>query len=481
MRSDAQAQPNSGRLRLLNRPLSTQFVVLGIISLVLLLALGILSAMVVTQARATETLLNYNYYDEQRVMFQLDRELMRLRIKLASPPEETSEKAINTQVDLVGSRLAVLDFPLVQIALSPALVERNQAIATDWEQIEPDVRAWAADTSNLTLRESLRQRASDLEQQVLTSEINYSRARSIAVASFVRANQLLLLAFAIGALVLVIAVIVVGAIFYRIVKKTQQAEADRKANRLKDQFMAVMSHELRTPLNAIIGFLGIMKMTGNLEERNLYMVDRARANAERLLALINDILDISKIEAGKLVLVMSPVSPRKISDHWKSQMEVLAKQKNLEFSVIIDEGLPATIDVDEDALTKIATNLLSNAFKFTEKGSVTLNLLRGAPNQWIIRVTDTGIGIPEDAQGLIFESFRQVDGSIRRVYGGSGLGLSIVQRLCQAMGGTVTVESTVAKGSTFTVTLPLVVPSVKPVAPKTDLNPRPAGVAAPSK
>jgi signal transduction histidine kinase len=227
-----------------------------------------------------------------------------------------------------------------------------------------------------------------------------------------------------------------------------------EASRLKDEFLAVMSHELRTPLNAIIGFQGILLMNGKLEERATHMIQRAQANAKRLLSLINDILDISRIESGRLQLTPVDVSIAQSLEAWRAEMSVLAEQKGLAFSVNVDQSMPAKIYADEDAVTKIVTNLVGNAFKFTEQGEVVLDLRR-SNGDWIIKVSDTGIGIPVHMQQIIFERFRQVDGSAKRKYGGSGLGLAIVYNLCKAMNGTVTVQSVPNKGSTFTVTLPL--------------------------
>jgi len=226
-----------------------------------------------------------------------------------------------------------------------------------------------------------------------------------------------------------------------------------EANRLKSEFLAVISHELRTPLNAIIGFLGIMLMSGELSERNSHLAQRARANSERLLNLITDILDISRIEAGRLQLYPVHVPLRDLIEKLSDQMSVLAEEKNITFSVHVEADVPETIYADEDALTKIITNLLSNGFKFTEQGGVGLYVAYAA-EQVTIRVKDTGIGIPAHMQAVIFDSFRQVDGSITRKYGGSGLGLSIVYHICNAMGGTIRVESMVDRGSEFIVTLP---------------------------
>jgi signal transduction histidine kinase len=173
-----------------------------------------------------------------------------------------------------------------------------------------------------------------------------------------------------------------------------------------------------------------------------------------LLALINDFLDLSRIESGRMELVNQPISPTKLVDKWKTQVGVLAEQKKLEFVIEIDPQLPPEILGDEDALSKIAVNLLSNAFKFTSQGQVSLNLAR-QEETWSIEVTDTGIGIPPHAREYIFEEFRQVDGSSKRQFGGTGLGLAIVQKLARLMGGNVSLKSEMGKGSTFTVVLPL--------------------------
>ncbi|NLX11900.1 MAG: HAMP domain-containing protein, partial [Chloroflexi bacterium] len=244
----------------------------------------------------------------------------------------------------------------------------------------------------------------------------------------------------------------------RVRDRTQQLELAtreaREANRLKDEFLAIMSHELRTPLNAIIGFQGIMEMMGDLSEKNVQRVKRTRANAERLLHLIDDILDISRIESGRLQLVPSEIEIRDLVDGLRTQMDVLAAEKSLLFRVEIDDNVPETIWIDEDAITKIITNLLGNAFKFTHKGEVGLHVGR-EDDTLLIHVYDSGIGIPAHMQEIIFERFRQVDGSTKREYGGSGLGLAITRQLCSALGGSVRVESVPNEGATFIATLPL--------------------------
>jgi signal transduction histidine kinase len=234
----------------------------------------------------------------------------------------------------------------------------------------------------------------------------------------------------------------------------------KESARLKSEFMSTMSHELRTPLNAMIGFCGILLegMGGEIDEDARHMIERVNSNSNRLLNLINEILDLAKIEAGRMELVSKPLSPVSLADQWRAQMHVLAEQKGLEFKVQVDPDLPETIYGDPERITQIAVNLLSNAFKFTEKGTVTLEL-KSEGKDWIIRVEDTGVGIPPHAINYIFDEFRQVDGSSRRVYGGTGLGLAIVRNLCLMMNGSVRVTSELDKGSIFTVTLPCIVQS----------------------
>jgi signal transduction histidine kinase len=236
----------------------------------------------------------------------------------------------------------------------------------------------------------------------------------------------------------------------------------KENSRLKSEFLSTMSHELRTPLNAIEGFTSIMLsgMGIELSPRATDMVRRVSSNSKRLLNLINDFLDLSRIESGRLELVSSPVSLTALAQKWRNEVSVLADGKGLEFDVIVDPALPPAILGDEDALSKIAINLLGNAFKFTQQGQVTMEL-SCVETGWKMAVSDTGIGIPTHAREYIFEEFRQVDGSSKRLYGGTGLGLSLVQKLSRAMGGNVSLQSEVGNGSTFTVTLPLNVATIE--------------------
>ena len=233
-------------------------------------------------------------------------------------------------------------------------------------------------------------------------------------------------------------------------------EAAEEANRAKSQFLANMSHELRTPLNSVIGFANILlKNKGrNFREQDLNFLSKILDNGKHLLNLINDILDLSKIEAGRMELEISSFSLERLVKEILAQMEGQVRQKEIRLIAEIPESLP-WIETDEGKLSQVLINLVGNAVKFTEKGSVTVSVeteaATGRPIR--IRVKDTGIGIPPDRLEMIFEAFRQADGSTTRKFGGTGLGLTISRSLCRLMRHRLEVESEVGQGSVFTVNL----------------------------
>ncbi len=246
-------------------------------------------------------------------------------------------------------------------------------------------------------------------------------------------------------------------------EKRHRAEA---ADRIKSAFLATMSHELRTPLNSIIGFTGIILqgLAGPLNAEQSKQLDMVRSSARHLLALVNDVLDISKIEAGQLMVARAPFDLRRSISKVLALIKPQAEAKRLELRVAIAPDLGEAIS-DERRLEQILLNLLSNAIKFTEQGTVTLQAdLRTdfqpagaeAPQRAIcLQVSDTGMGIkPEDVVNL-FQPFRQIDSGLSRKHEGTGLGLAICQRLAKLMGGEIRVESAWGQGSTFRVVLPL--------------------------
>ncbi|MCC7450468.1 MAG: PAS domain-containing protein [Anaerolineae bacterium] len=235
----------------------------------------------------------------------------------------------------------------------------------------------------------------------------------------------------------------------------KQAE---EASRLKSEFLATMSHELRTPLNAIIGYTDIMLtgLTGALNETQADYSSRILANGERLLTLINDILDIAKIEASRLDIEHVPFHPAELLHGVDNRIRSLAVQKGLGFVTQLDPALPPALLGDPHRLEQILANLISNAIRFTSTGEIAVQFAKLDDAKWSLSVRDTGVGIPPHALEYIFDEFRQVDGSSQRAHGGTGLGLAIVRKLTMLMGGTIQVQSEVGKGSIFTVQLPLV-------------------------
>lgn len=238
----------------------------------------------------------------------------------------------------------------------------------------------------------------------------------------------------------------------------EKAKTDaEQANQLKSEFLANMSHELRTPLNAIIGYtqLQLSGMVGDISDKAKSFQERTLLNAKDLLKLINDLLDVSKIEAGRMELLVQPFDLVALVNEVEEQNSVLASNKGLTFTVFKDEHLPHEIVGDATRIKQIMTNLLSNAIKFTNEGSVELHVEKASDNMWRINVKDTGIGIPPHLHEVIFDEFRQVEATVNKQEEGTGLGLAIVRRLVVMMGGYIRLQSEPGQGSTFTVLLPI--------------------------
>ena len=227
------------------------------------------------------------------------------------------------------------------------------------------------------------------------------------------------------------------------------------ANKMKSEFLANMSHELRTPLNSILALSDVLIQQAKnklSDEENDYLEIVAR-NGKRLLAMINDILDISKIEAGKMDVIPEPISIKSLVSVVKDNIQSLAQHKNLVVNLTIQDDLEK-IETDENKLYQVLLNIVSNAIKFTEKGHVDIKVKQDAENT-SIEVKDTGIGISKEVLPHIFDEFRQADGSSSRQYEGTGLGLAIANKLMNILGGKIKVESDVGKGSVFTLSIPI--------------------------
>ncbi len=251
------------------------------------------------------------------------------------------------------------------------------------------------------------------------------------------------------------------------------AELER-ANQYKSEFLANMSHELRTPLNSslILSKLLADNRTGNLTPEQVKYAQTISSAGNDLLAIINDILDLSKIEAGKVELSIQTAVTRRVMDELRAGFQAVAQNRGLDFTVTLSESAPQSLQTDVLRLGQILKNLVSNALKFTEQGGVTVRVSAGSHDTVRFEVQDTGIGITEHQQEIIFDAFQQADGSTHRRYGGTGLGLTISRDLARLLGGDISVVSAPGKGSTFTLTLPVVARS--PATPVAEIPAAPA-------
>ncbi|MDB4953492.1 MAG: putative SigmaB asociated two-component system sensor protein [Myxococcales bacterium] len=238
----------------------------------------------------------------------------------------------------------------------------------------------------------------------------------------------------------------------------EKAEQLALTSKYKSQFLANMSHELRTPLNSLLILSRQLadNAEANLTDKQIRYAETIRQAGTDLMTLINEILDLAKIESGTMAVEIGAVRFGNLRDYVDQTFRQVAEEKGLGFSVELEEGIPQTIETDDMRLRQVLRNLLSNAIKFTERGRVKLKISRPTPDVIAFAVTDTGIGIPNDKQRLIFEAFQQADGSTSRKYGGTGLGLAISREIAGLLGGDLRVDSTVGQGSTFTMYLPTV-------------------------
>jgi signal transduction histidine kinase/DNA-binding response OmpR family regulator/CHASE3 domain sensor protein len=237
---------------------------------------------------------------------------------------------------------------------------------------------------------------------------------------------------------------------------SERADELARSNQYKSEFLANMSHELRTPLNSslILAKLLADNKPGTLNEEQVKFAQTIFNAGNELLALINDILDLAKIESGKVELQPQPIAIATALETLARGFEPLARERGLTFTYAVDADAPQQIETDAQRFGQILKNLLSNALKFTAAGGISVRVSASPGGQVAFAVVDSGIGIPREQQEVIFEAFRQADGSTHRKYGGTGLGLSISRDLARLLGGDVTVHSAVGKGSTFTLRLP---------------------------
>lgn len=251
-------------------------------------------------------------------------------------------------------------------------------------------------------------------------------------------------------------------IIQRLIKSERKV---RETARIKENFLANMSHEIRTPMNGILGFTQLLAQKDNLDKDARHYVQTIQHSGENLLAIVNDILDISKIEAGMMRIEKFPFSLRELVHSVEMMMRVKANAKTVTLHTEIDDDIPDILEGDAIRLTQILTNLLSNALKFTSQGSIHIKIsaaaISGPEVSLLIDISDTGIGIDAHKLRQIFDRFQQADDTITRQYGGTGLGLSIVKDLVELQGGSIDVESTVGQGTVFHIIMPYTVSTLQ--------------------
>jgi signal transduction histidine kinase len=435
------------------------------LGLVAVLLLGGLMALgVVRQAQLLETV--QASAESGRVVVQLQRETLKLLALIHKNPDDLNPDAIQRQREVLESRFFVVRQERIRAWLPPSILPRIEAIEEEWAQAQTELDAWQEDITDTEKQALLAARLQSLEVEMNQTEIEFQRVRVLNIANVARDAQQWLAALGVTSVLVIGLIGFMGHYLFQTTRNQQQAQAaaaaERESNRLKSEFLATMSHELRTPLNGVIGYADFLMtaMSSDLNPKQVDYLQRILSNGERLLRLVDDILDVSRIEAGRLTLVSAPYSPADLLENLKSELQNMTMTRGLALTVSADPDLPSQMLGDRQRLTQMVTNLTWNAVKFTEVGGITVNFKCSGDKHWSIIVTDTGIGIPAHAQEFIFEKFRQADGTTEREHGGAGLGLHIVRNLAVLMGGTVRVSSEVDKGSTFTIDLPIVTPEL---------------------
>src|SRR6478672_5429684 len=406
--------------------------------------------------------------DDPRHARELDNELKAIRnefIEIDNTIRPTSELKLLDQLNfLVTEKL-----------------ENSNQVMTILSQLGQDsALAFIRTLRGRTIRDSLIQTISlinESRQQALSNisvsvNKNGSNAKSWGI--------ILAIVACLASLVTLWYLVVQGQRQQKLIRTLDTSEKKLKeASKIQEQFVANISHEIRTPMNAILGFAGLLQKTG-LDKNQHEYVRSIRSSAENLLTIINDILDLSRIESGMMHIERLPFNVRELVDSLATMMNVKAKSRNLYLTTEIDQSIPQILKGDAVRLTQILINLLSNALKFTHDGGVSIKaeLVDKKDEMVSVRfvISDTGIGIEPTKQKAIFERFHQAQPETTRRYGGTGLGLSIVKQLVEIQNGTISIDSAPGKGSVFTVVLPY---QISNEAETTSVRLSPVSVAGP--
>jgi signal transduction histidine kinase len=405
----------------------------------------------------TQTIiLNQGIVNLQRDVQLTHREVTRLLGGLDDPPGSITRFAfvkiqVSNLANQVGSATRTYEFAEEDLALVQEIVDQSAAfeeLLTTLEQTNSSSKKTAtlqAMDAQLASMENTIKQLVDRQATVQREEIIQTRD-SLAVS-----QRTSLLA---GVVLLLMGVAMVAVVRRGLSLRLEQA---LEADRLKSQLLNSVSHELRTPINAILGYSQLLdeEIYGSLADKQQIAVRRIIINTTQLDGMVNNLLDHAQIEQGRLTLRNGPFVPSELIETTYSALSILAVTKNLELTSEIAAEVPATLHSDVLRLQQILFNLVSNAIKFTESGSVHMRIFLPDPAHWGLQVIDTGIGISLEDQLQVFSPFWQIDSSATRQYRGSGLGLSIVKQLVDLIGGNLSLTSKPGKGSTFTAIFPI--------------------------
>jgi signal transduction histidine kinase len=390
------------------------------------------------------------------------RELLRLQHVADTGEEHSHGNDLPTQRDITESRFFILDSPRNQERMFPELRQTYASARQSWDDSQPLLSDFIADPTDEELAHEVDEALTEIEILLNNYDNLYSTRNPVAAARAQRTEDALSQAIIIAVALVMIFIVAVAFNFARTALRVSQAQQETKraeeANQLKSQFLANMSHELRTPLNSVINFTDFVmqEIYGSVTPDQLDALQKSSKSAHDLLGLINDILDISKIEAGMMELFLEDVNLNEVLTEIIDTSQGLIADKNVKLQSEVQPSLPV-IRGDRLRIQQIMLNLMSNAVRFTDEGSITV---RAHQQNGEIRlsVKDTGQGIPVNEQESIFEQFRQANWNIKRrakTERGTGLGLAITRHFTEMHGGRIWVESTPRSGSTFFVTLPL--------------------------
>ena len=384
--------------------------------------------------------------DDPRHVRELDKDLKNIKnefIEIDNAIRSTSESTLLDQLSFL---------------VAEKLENSNQVMNVLNQMGKDSALAFIRTLRGRTIRDSLIQTISlinDSRQQALSNisasvNTNGAQAKSWGI--------ILALVACLASLIAFWYLVVQGQRQQKLITTLDTSEKKLKeASKIQEQFVANISHEIRTPMNAILGFAGLLQKTG-LDKNQHEYVRSIRSSAESLLTIINDILDLSRIESGMMHIERLPFNLRELLDSLATMMNVKAKSRNLYLITEIDQSIPQILKGDAVRLTQILINLLSNALKFTHEGGVSIKVDCVEKKDEIASlrfiISDTGIGIEPAKQKTIFERFHQAQPETTRRYGGTGLGLSIVKQLVEIQNGTISIDSEPGKGSVFTVVLP---------------------------